>query len=172
VTGFGHSFTGLSIGLLCMPPAWRRRKKLGLLALTVGLANLPDLPVPGWGHHSYHISHSLFVNLGLILAAAVGLAAWRRAREVLGGWRVIAGLTAAWLSHFLLDSFYNHGRGVKIYWPLSDASLDLALPWFSVLPGWQTDAAVLRIFGVEILFYGVLLLLCFVARQLWLRSRG
>ena len=172
MTGFGHSFTGLSIGVLDMPAAWTRHRKVGLLALHVGLANLPDLPLPGWGHHSYQISHSLFVNLALALAVVAGLARWRRAREALGGWHVVAGCAAAWLSHLLLDAFYNHGHGVRIFWPLSSTgSLRLPLPWFSVLPGWRADPVVLRIFGVELLCYGALPLLCITARLLWLRRR-
>lgn len=167
----GHSLAGLAVGVLCMPAAWSRRKQAALLLLMVGLASLPDLPLPYWGHHRYEVSHSLFVNLAAMLVAAAGLAAWRRARDYLGGWRVVACCALVWLSHFLLDALYNHGRGVRIYWPLSDASLNLPLPWFSVLPGPRADPAALRIFGVEALCYGALLLLCLVGRWLWLRGR-
>ena len=39
----------------------------------------------------------------------------------------------AWLSHLLLDSFYNHDHGVAIYWPFSDGRFNLAIPWFNTL---------------------------------------
>jgi hypothetical protein len=31
-----------------------------------------------------------------------------------GGWLVLAGGGVAWLSHLLLDTFYNHGLGLAM----------------------------------------------------------
>jgi hypothetical protein len=35
---------------------------------------------------------------------------------------------------YRLDSLYNHGHGVAIFWPLSDVRLALPIPWFAVAP--------------------------------------
>lgn len=118
----GHSLIGLAIGLSVSRP----RERLWVLPAFVVLANLPDGPLPGWGHDAYHVSHSLLVNLALI-AATVGVL-----RRWLGG-RLLAAGAAAWLSHLLLDSFYNHGLGVQIGWPLIDYRLNLPIPWLRTL---------------------------------------
>ena len=39
----------------------------------------------------------------------------------------------AWLSHLMLDSFYNHGHGVAIYWPFSNGRLNFSISWFDTL---------------------------------------
>ena len=57
-------------GVLAAPGGWSRGKQAGLLVLFLGLAVVPDWPLPGWGHDRYAVSHSVFVNLGLILLAA------------------------------------------------------------------------------------------------------
>ena len=51
----------------------------------------------------------------------------------IGSYIVIIGALIAWSSHFLLDAFYNHGRGVGIFWPFSSSKLALPVPWFSTL---------------------------------------
>lgn len=164
MTGVGHSLTGLSIAALGHPvePSWRRRALL--VALYAGAANLPDLPVPLWGHHRYHVSHSIIVNLVLMLGCALVLALAPRLRRGLGGWRGAICLGLAWCSHFALDGMYNHGRGVAVLWPVSDTRLVLALPWFRTLTGPRLDSASLHIFAVEAAFFGALLLLCVALR--------
>jgi hypothetical protein len=149
MTQVGHSLVGLAVGVMVAPRqlSWRGRLVYG--ATFAALANLPDLPAPNWGHDRYHISHSLFVNALLItlIWAALGWHAGLRGR--LGGWAVAVGGGLAWLSHLPLDSFYNHGLGVAIFWPLSDASLVLPITWFSTVPSpppftpahWQEYAA-------------------------------
>jgi membrane-bound metal-dependent hydrolase YbcI (DUF457 family) len=130
------------------------------------VATAPDLPFPFWGHYSYRVSHSLFVNLAVV-AAVVGLLIVPRARRSEAAWRwVVAGGAAAWLSHLLLDSFYSHGHGIRIFWPLSDAALNLPLPWFHVLrPDSFGDPAALRILATEAVFYGALLGACLIWRR-------
>jgi membrane-bound metal-dependent hydrolase YbcI (DUF457 family) len=130
------------------------------------VATAPDFPLPFWGHYSYRVSHSLFVNLAVV-AAVVGLLIAPRARRSEASWRwVVAGGAAAWLSHLLLDSFYSHGHGIRIFWPLSDAALNLPLPWFHVLrPDSFGDPAALRILATEAVFYGALLGACLIWRR-------
>jgi membrane-bound metal-dependent hydrolase YbcI (DUF457 family) len=135
------------------------------------LANIPDLPLPHWGHRSYRVSHSLFVN-SLFLIAVLPAAFWPRARTAVGGWRVLAGGAAAWLSHLLLDSFYNHARGVAIFWPFGPGRLRLPMPWFSTLDTSRLLAPHnLRVAAIETAFYGGLLLACVLLRRWWMRPR-
>lgn len=164
MTSVGHTLTGIAMGALAVPRNETRTYKWVVFNAFGLLANLPDLPLPGWGHSAYHVSHSLFVNLALIAAVGAGLALWPAARERLG-WRVALALGAVWLSHLLLDSFYNHGNGIGIFWPLSDAHLNLPIPWFSTveLDPWNT-AHNLRVFAIELAFYGALLVAAVAAR--------
>jgi len=164
VTIVGHSLLGFSLGALAIPRGWARRPKLLAFGVFGLLAGGPDLPAPFWGHSQYLVSHSLFVNLGLI-AAVMGLAwALPRLRAALGGWPLVCAGAAAWSSHLLLDSFYSHGKGVRIFWPLSLDALNLPMPWFDVLHIGVPPHVALRIFAVEFAFYGTLLALCLVWR--------
>ena len=177
MTSVGHCLTGLSLAALVVPRSWVRREKVAAFAAITLVANAPDLPLPFWGHYSYRVSHSVFVNLALVVVVASlllnlrarrGEAAWRWV--VAGGaaaWRwVVAGGAAAWLSHMMLDSFYSQGRGIRIFWAVSDAALSLSLPWFHVLQrGSPPDLATLRIFATEAVFYGALLAACLYWRR-------
>jgi hypothetical protein len=160
----GHSLLGLSLGALAIPRGWARRPKLLAFGAFGLLAGGPDLPAPFWGHSQYSISHSIFVNLGLIAGVAALVAVLPRLRAELGGWPVVWAGAAAWLSHLLLDSFYSHGRGVRIFWPLSLDALSLPMPWFDVLYVGIPPQVALRIFAVEFVFYGSLLGLCLLWR--------
>jgi hypothetical protein len=100
MTPVGHSLFGISVAILCIPKLktiWAKALFLMSFAL---LANIPDLPITGWGHKQYQISHSLFVNLAMIVVIIVVLSLWNNAREFIGGKRVILGGAIAWLSHF------------------------------------------------------------------------
>ena len=158
MTFVGHSLTGAAIAALCMPKKFRFSRKAETLAVFGILANLPDAPLPGWGHDRYVVSHSIFVNGLLIGMFIVILAFLKHLRRRIGGWRVILGGAIAWFSHMLLDSFYNQGHGLQIYWPASDSRLNLPIPWFRVLPpeGMWNPAA-FRIYFIELIFYGLLL---------------
>ena len=167
MTTVGHSLAGLAIAALVVPRGWSVRAKVAGFTAFALLANLPDAPLPGWGHSRYLISHSLFVALAAVAVPVAALAALRRPRAWLGGWPVVLGGAGAWLSHLLLDTFYNHGRGLRMFWPASrTAALKLPVPWFSVLRGgWAADVYSLRIATIELLCYGGLLAACVLARR-------
>jgi len=127
------------------------------------LANVPDIPIRGWGHDQYLVSHSLFVSLALIVPLTALLAGVKRTRECLGGTSVIVLGGVAWLSHLLLDCFY--GGGLVMFWPFFPEPVDLSLPWFSVLPPEQLWTPIaFRVWGIEALFFGGLLSACGVGR--------
>ncbi len=168
MTPVGHSLMGVTIAVVCLPS--KLSKTASFLGLTnfVVLANLPDAPLPGWGHDRYGISHSVFVNVALIAGLVLVLRrAWPRL------WRVFAGGAVAWLSHLLLDTLYNHGRGLAMFWPMSQARLVLPVPWFSILHDFppSLNSHNLRVFGVEILVYGALLGVALVWRY-WSRRNA
>lgn len=132
MTSFGHTMIGIACGSLMVPSTLNLRPKAALILLFAAAANVPDIEVQGWGHDRYYFSHSLFVNLGamgLILAMWTVYCVLSRHERY---WKIAAGLSCAWMSHLLLDSFYNHGAGIRIFWPLSDAALALPIPWLSV----------------------------------------
>jgi membrane-bound metal-dependent hydrolase YbcI (DUF457 family) len=168
MTPVGHSLFGASLAVAAMPRGASRRRRLAMLVSFAALANIPDLRLPMWGHERYDISHSIFVNAGLIALLAVTLVFLPRARRAVGGTAVIICGAAAWLSHLLLDSFYNHGKGVAILWPFSKGRLALPISWFDNLHlplphfGWHTA----RVMGIELLAYGTLFVLVCLARRL------
>lgn len=173
MTPMGHSLLGLAFAALALPEEVRSPKRIlrsgGIAFGFVALANLPDWPLPGWGHDKYHISHSLFVNLGLICIAIAAVQMFAN-KTWIGGWRFLGLAALAWLSHLLLDSFYNHGRGIAIFWPMSKARLNLAMPWFA---NWDLSQPVvsqhnLSVFGIEFLAYSPILLAAIVVSN-WLR---
>ena len=167
MTTVGHTLTGLGIGMICMPEKQPRRSKTIHLAFFGLLANVPDLPFPYWGHARYYISHSLFVALALMLALACTLAFLPGLRARLGGWPVVIGGACAWLSHLLLDTLYNNGKGLRMFWPLSNFRMALPIPWFSAVqqkPPPFTPAT-MHIFLVELAFYGSMLLLVILLRK-------
>ena len=173
MTQVGHMLTGVASGVLCLPRQATRRRMAAQVVVFATLANLPDTPLPGWGHDRYDVSHSVFVNLLLIALAALTL--WRlwRIRAVLGGWQVIGAGGLAWLSHLLLDSFYNHGQDVAIFWPFSDAHLALPIPWFSVVHGVPPPLTpeMARVFTIELICYAPLVIAAVVARAAMTRHR-
>ncbi|MGI6087529.1 MAG: metal-dependent hydrolase [Kiritimatiellia bacterium] len=135
MTHVGHSLTGVALGMLCLPKDATPGRMFLQLFVFFNLANLPDWQFNGWGHSNYNVSHSLFVNLALMLCVFLPLAYAPGLRARLGGWPVLICGGLAWLSHLLLDSFYEHGQGIAILWPLSDWRLSLPVPWFSILHG-------------------------------------
>ncbi|MEQ8837161.1 MAG: hypothetical protein RID07_10200, partial [Lacipirellulaceae bacterium] len=86
--------------------------------------------------------------------------------------RMITAGVIAWGSHLLLDMFYNHGKGLAMFWPYSDARLALTIPWFSHLDlsdlwSWHN----IRVALVESLFYGSVLTLALFIRRYVLSDR-
>ncbi len=134
MTIIGHSLVGVSLGIVALPKEKSFITKLGVLFLFFLLANLPDLPFPGWGHDRYYFSHSLFIVTGIALLVIFAyLALYRLLIKKKPDLRFLCLMILALYSHLLLDSFYNHGLGVAIFWPVSSASLALPIPWLSVL---------------------------------------
>ena len=150
-----------------MPELRTVRAKAAFLTGFVLLANLPDFPLPGWGHRRYLVSHSLFVNLALIAAAVVVLSLWSHAGKRPAPAPVVLGGAVAWLSHLLLDCFYSHGQGLAIWWPFSQARLALPVPWFDTLQGHRSplDAHTLRVCLWECVFWGPILLIAILWRR-------
>jgi len=153
-----------------MPRLARPSRRWAFLAGFAVLGSVPDMPLRQLGRFNYAIRHSLFVNLAVIgvIWLAASLVA-RFARKTLPR-RIMLFATAAWLSHLLLDSFYNHGEGVSIGWPLVPWRLNLPIPWFSTLRGWYAwDLHTLRVVAIEGAFYGGLLAICLMIRLRFLR---
>jgi hypothetical protein len=130
----GHSLLGSAIGVLVMPRELRPPAKAAFIATFIVLGNLADAWLPFVGWKWYRISHSVFVNLAICLIAIAASRLLRSKFPNICRRDVLLGAAAACLSHLLLDTFYNHGEGVQILWPLSDVSVALPLPWFSHWP--------------------------------------
>lgn len=168
MTQVGHTLTGAVIGITCLPRNASSIRKITHLVSFMALSLVPDFKLTNWGHDKYYISHSIFINLLLITAMILLLAVLKEVRIKLGGWNVIAGGAAAWLSHLLLDSLYNHGKGLAIFWPFSKARLVLSIPWLSVvtqLPPPITPELI-RILVIEFAtFFPLVLLALFMRRR-------
>jgi membrane-bound metal-dependent hydrolase YbcI (DUF457 family) len=172
MTTVGHTLMGTAIGILCLPQQTSARWKAGYFTAFVVLPNIPDLPFPHWGHDRYNFSHSLFVNLLLCLIVVALLGGYANIRHASGDGKVLGGGVAAWLSHLALDSFYNHGRGIAIFWPLSDAHLALPIPWFSVVRFPPLSLALLQECAIEFASYFPLVLLAYSLRRAGLFQRA
>jgi hypothetical protein len=167
MTTLGHSLTGLAALALCLPSYYSRLKQALWVILFIALANIPDWPLPLWGHRRLAVSHSLWVNLALAaaLATALGLGLPAAARHR----RILVCGALAWLSHLLLDTLYGDLPGVAIYWPFSDGMASLPLPWLRSLPHPPPpfDSAVLAVLAWEALTFAPLLLAALWARRRW-----
>lgn len=164
MTQVGHIITGIAIGVISMPEKKSTREKLLHLAIFALLANVPDFPFKNWGHDRYIVSHSMFINLFIMLSILPLLVYLKDFRTRIGGWPVVIGGAFSWLSHLLLDTFYNHGLGLRMFWPLNRESLALPIPWFSVVRNplsWNT----VHIMLVEFACYGGLLLMVIVLKK-------
>ena len=158
----GHMLTGAAIGVLCKPEGVSKKWTRVYYGVFLLLSQVPDFPIKNWGHYRYGISHSIFVNLLLVVIVVVPLSFLR---DRIGGWKVIVGGSIAWLSHLLLDSFYNHGRGVAIFWPFSKARLALPIPWFSAVLVPFITVQRLEEYLIEFVCYFPLLLLAIGLRN-------
>ncbi len=114
MTTVGHSLIGLSFSALAMPFLDTPRAKVCLAFTCIALANLPDWPLPNWGHDAYRISHSLFMNSLILVSLAFVVSLIPLLRRAIHPW-VAVFVCLAWLSHLLLDSFYRHGHGVAVF---------------------------------------------------------
>ena len=165
MTPVGHSLTGLALLTVAIPSEWIPKKRTMFLSAVsfVLLANAPDFPVRGWGHDRYDVSHSVFSTIvGLVVLAIiyrvffVGALAFKRLPTKI---LVVGGVT--WASLLLLDSFYCHGKGVAVLWPIGDGRLRFPIPWFDVLRDpWSLHwAENLKVMGIEAGVYGAIFLL-------------
>lgn len=152
MTPVGHTITGLTIGIATMQKTWLPKKRMWHCLIFILLANIPDIPLPYWGHDQYRISHSVFVNF--LWLGLVGYTLRKQIRRFffpVSVWTSLLFFWVAWFSHFLLDSFYNHGLGVMIWWPYSDGSLCLPIAWLSVQneTWFPVSKKTLMIWGIE-----------------------
>jgi hypothetical protein len=133
MTFVGHCMTGVAIGLVVIPSRTPRSRLIFCLAGCAIAANMPDFNIRHWGHYDYLFSHSIFVNSAiiLILALAIDLISKIFNRKI--SWRLLIAWAGAWLSHLLLDTFYNHGLGLCMFWPFSKSALVLPMPWFHTI---------------------------------------
>ena len=162
MTEVGHTLTGAAIGILCMPHKNSATQRVLHIASFMLIATIPDWPFKNWGHDRYYLSHSLFVTLLLISLLFIAFFFSKKLRKMVGGWTVIIGGSLAWLSHLLLDSFYNTGKGIAIYWPFSKSRLALPIPWFDL--GTFPIAHLMHVFLIEFLSYFPLVLLALLIR--------
>jgi hypothetical protein len=167
MTPVGHVLTGISIGVVSMPKRIKTPWKIVYFIAFSTLSLAPDFHIKYWGHHRYYISHSIFTNMLAILILILLLSRGKNMITKLGGWKVVIGGVLSWLSHLLLDTFYNHGKGLLMFWPFSEARLALPIPWFSVVqasPPPFTEETV-RILLIELASYGALLLFVIVLKR-------
>jgi membrane-bound metal-dependent hydrolase YbcI (DUF457 family) len=160
----GHSLTGLAIGYAVLPVEQPLRKKLPILVVFALLASGPDFLFWGWGRVRYDISHSIFTALLIVLA--LGAFFWYLVPRV--PLAVLIGGTLAWYSHFLLDTLYNHGKGLAMFWPISERSLAWPVSWFSHMTlNPLLSAHNLRAFATEGIVYGTLLVIVIAIKHLF-----
>jgi membrane-bound metal-dependent hydrolase YbcI (DUF457 family) len=176
MTQVGHILTGVACGVLSLPPSVSKTRCIIQAGVFMALANIPDIPLPYWGHARYGISHSIFVNLLFCFLVLAILIRFRYFRDRLSDPRMLGFGMAGWFSHLLLDAFYNHGCGVGIFWPFSTVTLALPIPWFSVLltPIWPLTAQGIRIGLIEFVSYAPLVLMTIYIRNrevVWYSAR-
>jgi membrane-bound metal-dependent hydrolase YbcI (DUF457 family) len=166
MTPVGHSLTGATLFFIFRQYPAGRTQPLAILAFII-CANIPDLRIPYWGHHRYFVSHSIFVTLAAILILAILLAMVKAACAKMPHPRILLGCALAWVSHLLLDSFYNHARGIAIFWPFSNARLSLPIPCFSTLQASPPplNAHTLKVFAIELAVYVPILMLVAIAKK-------
>lgn len=154
MTPIGHSLVGAAIGTAAAASLESGRARRATIVAMTLIANLPDWPLPGWGHSQYAVSHSVVVGVLLVVVAAGLLPSrWKH----FGRWEFLLGGALALFSHYLLDSFYNHGKGIAIFWPLSDARLILPIPWFETMtlrPLFSSHNV--RVWAAELTVYGAI----------------
>jgi membrane-bound metal-dependent hydrolase YbcI (DUF457 family) len=161
MTFVGHSLVGLSFAAAGAPEL-RRKRFLVTAALFVLFANFPDLAfriIP------YYESHTLVTVLVILGAAAAVMGICRR-REMLAEGQLILLGNLAVISHLLLDTFYNHGQGLMLFWPLSDSRQAFPIPWLSVLkpPLFPVTERHVKVWLLEFATFAPLLMLVLLGR--------
>jgi membrane-bound metal-dependent hydrolase YbcI (DUF457 family) len=170
MTTIGHTLTGLAIGYTALPRDVPTRQKVACLAVFALLANLPDLPLPFWGHNRFDISHSLVTcTAGVVVVGSLLLGKFK-GRFPFTPTMILAG-ALCWYSHMVLDAMYSWGIGMPIAWPFGVVRLNLAVPWLHI----ANKADVFSMHNVwvaiyEILTFGPLLLVAIFAKRLYWRK--
>ena len=172
MTPFGHTLVGLTIGYTAIPRAVPPRQKLYCLAAFALLANLPDLPLPFWGHPHAYASHSIAVCLmGSVVFG--GLLLWRYRGRFPFMPRIILAGSLAWLSHMILDAMYSWGVGLPIAWPFGRARLALPVSWLHIAN--KSHVFSMHNFRVaiyEVLTFGPPLLAVLLAKHIYGRAKA
>jgi len=163
MTPVGHSLVGATVGVVyCNIHQLPIHSRISVILGMILCANIPDYPLPGWGHDRYELSHSIFVGMLLVLGYVVFVRHLWHDRMHFGAWPFIAAGTLALYSHYLLDSFYNHGKGIASFWPFSEARLALPIPWFETMKiSPPLCLHNVRVWSIELLCYGLLLVIAF-----------
>jgi membrane-bound metal-dependent hydrolase YbcI (DUF457 family) len=135
----------------------------------IAISNIPDWPLPIWGHRHLAVSHSLWVNL--ILCTTLAALLWKYRPDKIESPTVFIAAGLAWLSHFVLDTLYDDLPGVAIYWPFSDSLATLPLPWLNTLAHVPPpfDSQVIKILCFEFITFSPLILLAYGLRRIWRR---
>ena len=165
MTTVGHTIMGVTTATVFIPFPLSRNKKFLWLATAIFAANIPDIALPGWGHDRYYFSHSIVVN-AIILFLFIGLMLTLR-RDYKFQKHFIAMFSLAWMSHFILDSFYNHGKGLRAFWPISDAALNMPIPIFETT---DSSSNLFLTYLIEFLVYGSVLLLVYGLRRFCIKK--
>lgn len=157
---------GLTIATVATPRDWSVRARVVTYATFVVLANAPDIPLANWGHHRYDISHSVFVTA--VATALVALVVRLIASAGRIPWQLYLAGVAAWYSHLLLDTTYNHGNGLAVFWPVNSGRVALPIPWFSIMrPHELFSTHNYQVWAIEAGVYGTIFAAVLWARRLW-----
>jgi inner membrane protein len=169
MAGVGHIAVGMAAA------RWRERRgaALATLAPSMGgwalLSMLPDSDVIGfsfgipytsiWGHRGVTHSFVFALFVGTVVAA---LAYRRRASALSTG--ILAALVV--VSHGLLDTLTDGGRGIALLWPFTDRRY--FAPWHPI-PVSPIGLGLLSQFGVRVALHEMLLFAPVFAYAVWPR---
>ncbi len=106
-------------------------KSLFLLGLCLSFSLLPDIDsalgfvARDLGRYHNQWTHSLLTGLGVCLVFTLMMRLWRQA-----GFATWLGISyACYALHVIMD-FFTYGRGVMLFWPLTDARYKFEPPLF------------------------------------------
>ena len=161
-----HALMGASVTAALLPSVRPRLWKPLLIGAFLGICpdfdfvlNLFRISGGGWRHG---FTHSVVFALSVGLIAVLISGEWKARRFIL--------LTAAVLSHTLLDFLITRSYGVELWWPFSKQRFKLSLPnpidygWSSASL-WKASLDVLKISLFELMIFGPILLLVLMVRR-------
>ncbi len=162
-----HGLIGASVVAALRPSAEPDRWKWLALGAFLGIApdfdfalNLLRISRGGW-HHGF--THSIPFALVVGLVTILVLRQWKASSFLI--------VTAAYVSHTLLDFMLTESRGVALWWPFTNHRYKLRLP-NPIDYTWSDDsfrqAAVdlLKISFIELLIFAPILLAVILVRQI------